>query len=126
MREIVYVAGPIGNPDVIGEKAWHENARKLAALGCRLHAHGYCVIVPGFNLLVPGYTKAVPHKLWMEQAEPLVYSCDILVRRGGESPGADQECAWAVQYGKPVMTEQEALARVPLTHTVLTVLGGTL
>jgi nucleoside 2-deoxyribosyltransferase len=91
-RKLVYVAGPY----TTGDKA--ANVAEAVRVGHALIEAGYAPIVPHLSHYMPDQ----PYETWMEIDFSLLEHCDFVVRRPGDSPGADRECELAMQLGIPV------------------------
>lgn len=97
-KQKIYVAGPYSQGDTI------LNIKEAVAAADILLDYGFVPFVPhltGFwHMLYPrDYDKWLAYDLeWLK-------SCHALLRLEGESKGADQEVAWAMENGIPVFTE---------------------
>lgn len=108
VRTIVYLAGPIGNPRVIGELAVQQNVDRAVNVAMQLNLHGYSVICPHTSHYYPG-AHDQPHAFWMEVDYALVLAADVVCRMPGESPGADNEVTWS----RPVFSPEQLLEMPP-------------
>lgn len=94
-RKYVYLAGPYTHPDP------NRNVRAALDDAKILIEAGYIVFVPHlyhlFDLIHP-----MPYETWMRLDLAWVERCDVLVRRPGDSSGADREAEYALSLGKPV------------------------
>lgn len=110
----VYVAGPISKGDL------RENIKQARQAGDRLLKAGFAPYVPHLTCYWAGDTPEVlpsgtTHEDWMGLDLPWVAVADAVLRLPGESPGADQEVAFAKELGIPVyMDVEELIAKPPL------------
>lgn len=99
---VVYVAGPYSKGDVM------VNIREAMRMGQVLIDAGYVVFVPhlsAFQHLVDHR----PYREWLDYDFRVILCCDAVLRLPGESPGADEEVAFAVRNGIPVHSALETL-----------------
>jgi len=91
----VYLAGPYTNPDPNRNvKAALDDAKLLIEAGfVPFVPHLYHI----FDLVHP-----MPYETWMTLDLAWIARCDVLVRRPGDSSGADREAVYATSLGKPV------------------------
>lgn len=96
---IVYVAGPI-----MGSGSQIQNVRK-AIDAATLLAETHKRILPFVPHLYSfwDFAKPRPRDFWLDLDKGWVDKSSGLVRLPGESPGSDQEVAWAEQRGIPVV-----------------------
>jgi len=101
-HKYVYIAGPYTGGDVA------VNVRRAMEAGDAVEATGYVAHIPHlchFRHL----HREQPYSHWMKLDLAWLEKCDVLVRLPGESPGADNEVAYADKRGIPVLriTESE-------------------
>jgi hypothetical protein len=84
-RKFVYLAGPIGKPEVM-----KPNALEAIRVANVLRGFGFMVFVPH---LCVWWHEVTPYELdhWMEYDFAWLSRCDALYRMPGHSPGADKE-----------------------------------
>jgi hypothetical protein len=91
----VYIASPYTNGDI------EQNVRLQFEVAELLAISGFVPFPPLFShywhVLYPH-----GHEFWMKLDFEWVMRCDVLLRLGGDSVGADMEVQWATEHGKPV------------------------
>lgn len=108
MRPLIYVAGPLGLPDIIGWDAVLKNVRNAQAVAMDLVRAGWSPVVPHQNAVWPGAFK-LPHSIWLEVDEPLVLVCRALTRLTGPSTGSDIEVRIAENAGIRILPLEIAM-----------------
>lgn len=102
---LVYVAGPMSGDDV------NANIQEAMRIASTLYRTGYNVLLPHLNQYLQRYWEqqelddllAWGYKEWMSADFAMLEKCDVLLRMEGESPGSDQEVAFAMGRGIPVV-----------------------
>lgn len=101
-RPLVYIAAAYTS-------APEENTHKAVAVADDLQSTGLVAcVVPHLNLL---WTLIHPHDgdYWYDHDLALLARCDALLRLPGESPGADNEVAFARNHDIPVFLDKAGL-----------------
>lgn len=94
-KPLVYVAGPYTRPDPV------QNTHKVIQFASELVDDGLVVpFVPHLTLLFDIIAPR-PVEFWYEYDFSFLERCDALYRYPGESTGADNEEAFAVDHGIP-------------------------
>lgn len=102
---VIYISGPITK----GRR--EDNLHQAFVAHRQLMLAGYAPINPMLTMLLPfAWEPGFPHELWMQVDLPIVERCDGLLRLPGESTGADQEVAHAIEHGVPVFFDFKELA----------------
>lgn len=102
-RPLVYVAGPYVRPDPV------ENTHKTIATADRLQESGLVTcVVPHLTLL---WHMVKPHEPdhWYTYDFAMLARCDALLRLPGDSTGADNEVAFALERGVSVFHDEDHL-----------------
>jgi hypothetical protein len=114
MRPVIYIAGPITK----GNKHIWEHVRDALIYADDLFDMGFAPIVPQLTVYWATATDraaARRHADWIDMDFALVRSSDALFRVRGPSDGADQEVAFAMGDGTPVVHSlQEAKKLITL------------
>jgi nucleoside 2-deoxyribosyltransferase len=99
----VYLAGPL----TLGDRV--ENVRTAIVWAEYLASKGFAPYVPHLSHY---WDRLFPreYKFWLDYDRHWLEACDCLLRIPGESPGANQEMQWAIEMGKPVFLDYDALA----------------
>lgn len=101
-KKLVYIAGPISSAPI-------HNLKKAIDVWKQLYDNGFVCIVPHLQstieLIYPIGEK------WYEYDLHLLYSCDLLFRIEGKSPGADLEVEFAKENDIPVYYDIEELIK---------------
>ena len=93
---VVYLAGPLSVGDL------RENIQKAMEQATRLMQEGYVVVIPHLDQYLQDFWDEVGinmdwgYEEWLAFDFELLAKCDVLFRMPGESPGADQEVAFAM------------------------------
>lgn len=92
MLRYAYIAGPYSAGDPV------QNTRDAMLVGDELTGWGYAVYVPHLSLF---WHFLRPHEIdfWYSHDIAWLLKCDVLVRLGGESEGADNEVQTAHANG---------------------------
>jgi len=98
---LVYVAGPIGDDPMHG-------ARTACLAGADLLEAGLTPVVPQLSVFWD-FLAPRPYEEWIAYDLCVLARCDALLRLKGESPGADQEVAFAEARGIPVFHSKGVL-----------------
>ena len=104
-RPLCYCAGPYSLPDPV------ENSHRAILVAESLCASG--VVTPFIPHLSLMWHMVAPHDVdfWYDLDISYLSRCDMLLRMPGESPGADDEVAYANTIGIPVFyDEKEVIA----------------
>lgn len=103
MRTIrIYLAGPYTKPDPCANT--HAAIRMADAVADR----GYVPFVPHLTHLWHTVSPK-PYPFWLDQDMHWLRVCDVVLRFGGESSGADAEVAEAKRLGIPVVCSLDEL-----------------
>lgn len=95
----VYISGPITKGDRIGNFTQACHAERALML------EGFAPLNPMRSMLLPhAWQPEMTHEIWLQADLPWVAVADVVLRLPGASEGADQECAFAVERGIPVVT----------------------
>lgn len=96
MKPWVYIAAPYTAPDPA------ENTRRAVQAGAALLDSDLVIpVVPHLTMLWHLIAPR-PYEEWIAYDRHLLRRCDALVRLSGDSPGADEEVAFAGELGLPV------------------------
>ncbi len=98
----VYISGPITKGATL------HHIHDACMVWKRLTEAGIFAICPHWSA-VQDMIAPMPHAAWMAYDRPLLALCNIILRLPGESVGADQEVAWAREFGFPVFHDVESL-----------------
>lgn len=102
-KPLVYIAGPYTNPDPV------ENVHRAIKAGMDLYRTGQCaVIIPHLSMTAQ---LVEPHDVdfWYEFDLTQLAHCDALFRLPGDSTGADNEVAFAIEQHIPVFALRSEL-----------------
>jgi len=102
MKPRIYIAGPITKGDRAHNRQQASDAQYALILA------GFAPANPILTMDLP-YAWDIPHEVWMECDLPWVLVADAILRLPGESTGADEEVAFAVQHGIRVYTDIDSL-----------------
>lgn len=102
-RPLVYVAGPYSRPDPVENT--HQAIKKAAALEA---TERVTCFVPHLSLL-DHLVLPRPLEHWYEHDLATLIRCDAVFRLPGDSSGADDEVAFALERGIPVFHKYEDL-----------------
>ena len=94
----VYIAAPYTKGDV------SVNVGKAIKAGNCLLDYGFIPFVPHLNHFMHMHHFR-NYEEWMQYDMEWLEACDAVYRLPGESPGADRECARAMELGIPVFTD---------------------
>lgn len=91
MKPLVYVAGPITNPNPM------QNTHTALVLGRRMLSDGYVVpFLPQLSVVWEMVTPDIGYEAWLAYDFDVIRHCQALFRIEGHSPGADREVAFAI------------------------------
>ena len=101
MSKLVYIAGPITNPDPLANA---NEAVKVADLIYSESEQFLVPVIPHMNLL---WHVICPHPVeyWYDYDLELLARCDALFRIVGDSKGADHEVAVATDLGLALFSD---------------------
>jgi len=92
----VYVAGPYTRPDPV------ENTHNTIKIADKLCELGYVPFIPHLTMLWHAVSPKA-YQFWLDYDMHWLRKCDVLLRRPGDSSGADKEVVEAMLRGIPVV-----------------------
>lgn len=102
---MVYIAGPL----TVGDDV-NENIARAMETATQLMRQGYNVVLPHLCMYLQRFWEeqeyedmiAWGYREWMKFDFAHIKRCDVLLRMEGESPGGDQEVAFAMGREMPI------------------------
>lgn len=106
----VYVAMPYGKVNNLSAFDLMTNVQKAIEVGRNLIKQGHNPYVPHLlHFIDLNWEDTPPESQWLEMAKAWMRQCEVVLRLGGYSSGADSEVKLAEELGIPVYYKLEDL-----------------